>query len=98
MLVVRVHVSGMISPHGRSVIRVKVVGLYSQTSQGHGIDVMTSPDLLPLTTTPMRNVNGMPLSILLSLLLLNSHQNSLPLQRSGVESEEEVPCPISLYK
>ena len=103
MLVVRVHVSGMMSPHGRSVIRVKVVGLYSQTSQGRGtlqssesrswhstvklvkvvgLTLRLVRTLPPLKTTPGRNVNGMPLSILLSLLLLNSHQNSLALQRS----------------
>ena len=61
--------------------RVKVVGLNSQTSQGRGIDVTTSPDFPALETTPVRNVNGMPVSTLLSLLLLNSQITSLTLPR-----------------
>ena len=102
MLVIRVHVLGMMSLHGRSVKRVKVVGLYSQTSQGRGTLQSNESRLwdstvklvkvvgwtsrlvrtfLPLTTTPRWNINGMPLGILLSLLLLNSQITSLTLPR-----------------
>ena len=78
-----VPVLGMMSlhTHRRSVKRVKVVGLNGQTSQGRGIDVTTSPDFPALETTPGRNVNSMPLSTLLSLLLLNSQITSLTLPR-----------------
>ena len=81
MLVIRVHVLGMMLAHGRPVKRVKVVGLNSQTSQGRGIDVTTSPDFRTLEMTPGQNVNNMPLSTLLSLLLLNSQITSLTLPR-----------------
>ena len=91
VLVIRVQVLGMMSLHRHSVKRVKVVGLYSQTSQGRGtlqsnksrlwdstvklVKVVGWTSRLvrtlpPLTTTPGQNVNGMPLGILLSLLLL----------------------------
>ena len=78
-----------------TVKRVKVVGLYSQTSQGRGIDVTTSPDFPALETTPGQNVNGMPLSTLLSLpLQILSDNISYPSKEEEWRVRKRSPAPL----
>ena len=75
------------------------MGLYSQTSQGRGLDVTTSPDFTAPHNDPRaeRKWHASRHPALTSSSKFSDNISYFT-KEEAFESEEEVPCPISLYK